>query len=299
MNIPTNARWSQNGITVVGGNGRGNELNQLSNPMGICIDDDQTIYIADYHNHRIVEWKSSAKTSKVVAGGNGEGNQSGQLNCPTDVIIHRQTDCLIICDYGNRRVIRLPRRSSNSGQTITTNIDCYGLAVDSDGYIYVTDCKKHEVRRWQIGDTSGILVAGGNGQGDNLNQLDFPTNVFVDQDHSVFVSDQMNHRVMKWMKGAKQGIVVAGNLGEGSDLTHLSYPYTVIVDQIGTAYIADSDRIMRWTKGATEGSVVVGGNGQGTQSNQLHFTAGMSFDRSGNLYVVDVGNDRVEKFNIV
>ena len=70
--------------------------------------------------------------------------------------------------------------------------------------------KKHEVRRWKIGDKIGILVAGGNRQGNGLNQLDFPTCLCVDPDLSIYVSDRQNHRVMKWIEGATEGIVVAG-----------------------------------------------------------------------------------------
>ena len=40
-------KWKQHGITVAGGNGEGNQLNQLKWPLGISIDDDQTIYIAE------------------------------------------------------------------------------------------------------------------------------------------------------------------------------------------------------------------------------------------------------------
>lgn len=50
--------WKQEAIIIAGGNDRGNQLNQLSYPEGIFIDVDQTIYIVDYQNHRIVEWKS-------------------------------------------------------------------------------------------------------------------------------------------------------------------------------------------------------------------------------------------------
>ena len=54
------AKWKQVGITIAGENDKGNQLNQLSKPESICIHDDQTIYIADYGNHRIIEWKSNA-----------------------------------------------------------------------------------------------------------------------------------------------------------------------------------------------------------------------------------------------
>ena len=298
--INNNAKWIQNGITVAGGNGQGSDLNQLSNPWGVYVDDDQTVYVADYSNHRIVEWKRGATVGQVVAGGNGEGNQNNQLNCPTSVIVNKKSDCLIISDYGNKRVVLWPRRNGTSGETIISNVDCWGLSMDNDEYIYVSDINKHEVRRWKIGDTNGTLVAGGNGAGNRLDQLNGPYYIFVDQDQSVYVSDCNNHRVMKWMKGAKEGIVVAGGQGQGNGLTQLSNPRGVIVDQLGTVYVADysNHRIMRWLKGATQGSVVVGGNGGGVQSNQFNGPIDLSFDRQNNLYVVDYSNHRIQKFDI-
>ncbi|CAF4789702.1 unnamed protein product, partial [Rotaria sp. Silwood1] len=71
IDIHPNAKWTQNGITVAGGNGEGSEINQLKCPYGLYVDDDQTIYIADWYNDRIVEWKSGATNGKVVAVENG------------------------------------------------------------------------------------------------------------------------------------------------------------------------------------------------------------------------------------
>ncbi|CAF1330002.1 unnamed protein product [Rotaria sp. Silwood1] len=300
IDINLNARWQQNGLTVAGGNGQGNGINQLSYPLGLYVDDDQTIYVADQGNNRIVEWKLGAMSGQVVAGGNGFGNGAHQLSFPQDVIVDKERNSLIICDFLNRRVVRWPRRNGTNGETIISNIDCQGLTMDENGSLYVTDYQKGEVRRYRRGESQGIVVAGGNGNGTRSDQLSNPTYVFVDRDHSVYVSEWGNHRVIKWMEGAKQGIVVAGGQGKGNGLTQLSYPYGVFVDQLGTVYVADAenDRIMRWIKGATQGNVIVGGNGRGEQSNQLHSPFGLSFDRHDNLYVVDYGNYRVQKFNL-
>jgi hypothetical protein len=232
--------------------------------------------VADYSNHRIVEWKSGATTGQVVAGGNGQGNRNDQLDYPMDVIVDKQNDCLIISDYDNKRIVQWPRR------------------------LYVSDVSKHEVRRYKIGETNGTVVAGGNGSGNRLDQLNGPHYICVDQDDSVYISDYSNHRVMKWVKGAKEGIVVAGGQSQGNGLTQLSYPRGVIVDQLGTVYVADcgNHRVIRWLKGAREGSVVGGGNGQGRQANQFDTPLGLSFDRKNNLYVVDYSNHRVQKFQI-
>ncbi|CAF4269683.1 unnamed protein product [Rotaria sp. Silwood2] len=300
IDIHPNARWQQNGVTVAGGNRQDNGINQLSYPYGLYVDNDQTVYVADRSNHRIVEWKWGATSGQVVAGGNGQGSGAHQLYNPRDVIVDKERDSLIICDRSNRRVVRWSRRNGTSGETIISNIDCVDLTMDENGSLYVTDNGKDEVRRYRRGESQGTVVAGGNGSGNRLDQLSRPHYVFVDRDHSVYVSEWRNHRVMKWVEGAKQGIVVAGGQGQGNGLTQLSCPQGVVVDQLGTVYVADqvNDRIMRWPKGSTQGSVIVGGNGRGGQSNQLNEPIGLSFDRHGNLYVVDCGNHRVQKFNM-
>ncbi|CAF3726014.1 unnamed protein product [Rotaria sordida] len=298
--LNVNTKWIQHGITVAGINGRGTEVSQLCNPWGLYLDDDQTIYIADCSNHRIMEWKRGATTGRVVAGGNGPGNRADQLNCPTDVIIDKERDAFIICDYENKRVVRWPRQNGTNGETIISNVGCWGLTMDDNECLYIVDYDKHEVRRYRMGKRQETVVAGGKGPGNRLNQLYQPTYVFVDRDHSVYVSDSNNNRVMKWMEGTKQGIVVAGNQGEGNSLTQLSNPFGIVVDLLGTVYVGDNGnhRIMRWPQGATQGSVIVGGNGYGNQSNQLFCPIGLSFDKEGNLYVNDEGNHRVQKFNI-
>ncbi len=295
-----NQTWKQNGTTIAGGHGDGNQLNQLSGPWGIYIDDDQTIYVADTFNHRIVEWKSDAESGTIVAGGNGEGNQNDQLYCPTKMIVDKENDSLVICDSKNQRVVRWPRRNGTSGEILIPNIDCQNLIMDNDGYLYVSDSRKHEVRRWKIGETNGTIVAGGNEQGNHLDQLNNPLSIFVDEDHSVYVSDTNNDRVIKWLKDAEEGIVVAGGQGQKNSLKQLSNPSGIIVDQLGSIYVADidNDRVARWLKGAKEGTIVVGGNGEGNGSNQLDFPTDISFDRQNNLYVLDCVNARVQKFDI-
>ncbi|CAF2161924.1 unnamed protein product [Rotaria magnacalcarata] len=291
VTIPANAKWSLNGVTVAGGNGQGGATNQLYYPWGLCVDDDQTVAIADSQNHRIIQWKKDDTTNgQVVAGGKGRGNGLQQLNVPTDVLIDKMTDSLIICDSGNARVVRWSRRSGTTqGEILLDNIACCGLAMDDQRNLYVGDSVKREVRRYRFGENNGTLVAGGNGQGDGLNQLNGPTFLFVDRDYSVYVSQYWNLRVMKWTKGAKEGIVVAGGHGNGYGLSELFGPQGVLVDTLGTVYVADEEncRVMRWTQG----------NGQGAGA-RLVRPMGLSFDRHGNLYVADSSNHRVQRFSI-
>jgi len=296
INLTTDMKWNPNAVTVAGGHGQGQALNQLSIPNGIDIDDnDGTIVVSEYGNSRIVEWKKDATTGRIVAGGNGH------LANSHSIIIDHWNNEFIIADTGNKRVVRWPRQGATSGQTIISNVQCIGLAMNKDDDLYVVDHEKHEVRRWKTGDKEGTLVAGGNGAGTHLNQLSTPRYVFVDENESVYVSEYSNHRVMKWMKGAKEGIVVAGGHGAGSSLKQLNGANGIFVDEFETVYVADrfNHRIMRWVKGSTEGEIVVGGNGQGNQSNQLWYPFDVVFDNESNLYVADGYNHRVQKFSIV
>ncbi|CAF1409097.1 unnamed protein product [Adineta steineri] len=294
------SKWKQNAITVAGGNGPGQKLNQVLYPQGIFIDEKKNIFIPDTNNHRIVEWKYNAKEGQIIAGGNGPGNQMDQLFFPTDVIVDRQTHLIIIADHFNRRMIQCLNQNQ---QILFQNIDCYGLAMDKHGFPYVSGPQNHEVRRWKMGeyDNEGIVVAGGNGEGVRLKQLAYPGFLFVDEEQSVYISDQNNHRVMKWIKDAKVGIVVAGGNGQGDNLNQLFLPQGVIVDDLGQIYVADyyNNRVMRWCEGKEEGEIVVGGNGEGNQSNQFNRPVGLSFDDEGNLYVADSHNHRIQKFEVL
>ncbi|CAF2786415.1 unnamed protein product [Rotaria sp. Silwood2] len=257
--------------------------------------------IADNWNHRIVQWNKGDTDGKVVAGGNGQGNRLNQLKFPSDMLFDKETKSLIICDRGNQRVVQWSRRSGTSkGKVLLDKVFCYGLAMDDQRYLYVTDIVRHEVRRYKIGEKNGTLVAGGHGPGDDLNQLDEPIKLFVDRQQAVYISDHKNNRVMKWSKGATAGIVVAGGQGEGDALTQLLNPIGLAVDTFGTIYVADTynHRVVRWSKGAKQGTIIADGNDSNKGENQFQHPVDLSFDRNGNLYLVDWENARVLRFSI-
>ncbi|CAF1525479.1 unnamed protein product, partial [Rotaria sordida] len=212
-----------------------------------------------------MQWRANATSGQVIAGGNGQGSGAHQLDRPTDVIVEKDTDSLIICDSReNGKVVRWLRQNGKNGTMIISNINCVGLAMDENRSLYVSDAKKEEVKRFRTGESSGSVVAGGNGQADRLNQLYGPTFMFVDQNRTVYVSDSGNHRIMKWIDGAREGIVVAGGQGRGNGLQQLVGPQAVAIDQMDTVYVVDAgnNRIMRWPKGASQGTVIIGQEGQ-------------------------------------
>ncbi|CAF1677699.1 unnamed protein product, partial [Adineta ricciae] len=188
--LNSKSKWTQNGVTIAGGNQFGNALNQLYDPTGISIDDDnQTIYIADSGNDRVLQWKVGEKQGRIIAGGNGRGNGINQLDWPTDVIVEKETNSILICDLNNRRVVRWSLENQAYGQIVIPDVDCGGLKMDSQGNLYVSDYVNNEIRKWSNEFAKGIIVAGGNGKGNQLNQLNYPIYFFVDKDESIYVSD--------------------------------------------------------------------------------------------------------------
>ena len=103
------------------------------------MEDDQTILIADHYNHRIVEWKCGATSGQVIAGGNGPGNRNDQLYSSSDIIVDKETDTLIICDRYNRRLMQWLRRNGIIGTVIIDDISCFGLAMDDQRFLHVSD----------------------------------------------------------------------------------------------------------------------------------------------------------------
>jgi len=173
--------------------------------------------------------------------------------------------------------------------------------MDDEGSLYVSDTERHEVRRYRPGKKYGTVVAGGNGQGRRLHQLNHPTYICIGDNQSVYVSDSWNDRVMRWDKGAKEGVIVAGGNGKGKNRTQLDHPAGVLVDQLGTVYVADhwNGRVMRWRKHARQGDVIAGDKFlSGQYPNELNGPEGLAIDRYNNLYVADSNNHRIQRFDI-
>ncbi|CAF1608740.1 unnamed protein product [Rotaria magnacalcarata] len=73
-----------------------------------------------------------------------------------------------------------------------------GVVVDSFSTVYVTDSHNHRMMRWPKEATQGNIIVGGNGQGNQSNQLNSPMGLSIDQNGSLYVVDDNNHRVQRF-----------------------------------------------------------------------------------------------------
>jgi sugar lactone lactonase YvrE len=91
--------------------------------------------------------------------------------------------------------------------------------------------------KWTIGASEGIVVAGGQGQGNKLTQLSNPGRVIVDQLGDVYVTDSGNHRIMHWPKGSTRGSRIAFENTKWSN--QFDYSEGLSIDQQGHLYAVD------------------------------------------------------------
>ena len=143
------------------------------------------VTLTDWKNHRII----NVTTKQIVAGDFGKGGAPNQLGGPTDVVYDRITNSFIIADRGNQRVVRW---SNGNSEILMQEIDCWGLALDKYGSLYITDTERCEVRRYTKTDRNGFTVIGGHGQGHSLRQLSYCQGIAVDRFGDVYVADGLN-----------------------------------------------------------------------------------------------------------
>ncbi|MDR3678342.1 MAG: gliding motility-associated C-terminal domain-containing protein [Flavipsychrobacter sp.] len=149
---------------------------------------------------------------------------------------------------------------------------------------------------------SATTIAGGNGAGTGLNQLNGPNSLYRDGSGNIYIAEYLNNRVIEFPSGstsATSGTIVAGTGTAGSGATQLNGPSGVWVDNAGNIYVSDegNNRIQKFPAGSTSGTSATTVAGLGVTSlSQLSSPEGLQVDAAGNIYVADQSNNRVMKF---
>ena len=259
----------------------------LRDPVGVAVDGNGHLYIADADNRRIRRVDAFTGTISTIAG-TGERGYSGDGGLATQA------------------QLRYPQ----------------GVAVDGAGNLYIADSDNNRIRKVSAatGTISTIVGTGGGGySGDGglatQAELRNPSAVTVDGAGNLYIADEGDHRIRK--VDAATGIIstIAGTgewgyRGDGGLAieAQLSEPHGVAVDAVGNVYITSywNHRVRKVDAGTGTISTIVGTGGWGysgdgglaTQA-ELRYPSAVTVDGAGNLYIADEGNHRVRKIEAV
>ncbi|CAF0727312.1 unnamed protein product [Adineta steineri] len=152
-------RWLNNSemisTTAAGSGISGSASNQLSRPMGIFVDVNFDLYVADCNNNRIQLFKSGKLNGTTIVG-KGSSSNNNSLRCPSGIVLDADK-YLFIVDRWNNRIIRsgsndirciigCGREGSQSHQLN----DPVTLSFDSYGNIFITDIFNDRIQKFNF-----------------------------------------------------------------------------------------------------------------------------------------------------
>jgi sugar lactone lactonase YvrE len=334
--ITTIAGTGQPGFSGDGGKATSARLDK---PWWVAADRKGTLYVADWQNNRVRKIDPTgtittlAGTGKAGFSGDGGPATRAKLNFPWGVTVDDGGN-VYITDRYNYRVRKVDPAgtittfagtgvagySGDGGPATSARLNSpYGMAVDSQGNVYVIDHSNMRVRR--VSRTGTITTFAGNGKqgysGDGgpatKARLNYPYGVAVDRRGNVYISDYYNNRVRKVNRSGiistLAGVGPAGPegtfSGDGGRATsaHLNKPSGIAVDRQGNVYIVDRnnhrlrrvDPRGRITTVAGTGEMGYSGDGGPARSAKLFGPFGVAVDAKGNVYVADTDNNRIRR----
>ncbi|BAP54394.1 NHL repeat containing protein [Thioploca ingrica] len=165
------------------------------------------------------------------------------------------------------------------------------LAIDSLGYIYVTDSLNHRVQKF---NSNGDFITQWGTFGSNQGQFNQPAGIAIGVNNRVYVVDSQNHR-FQLFDSEGQFIQMWGMLGTGD--IQFNQPIGVAIDKTGNIYVTDTQN-HRVQKLDSEGHFLLQWGNPGSEAGQFQEPKGIAIDNNQEcVYVIDFGNHRLQKFD--
>jgi DNA-binding beta-propeller fold protein YncE len=259
--------WSQGrsaeGAFVDGFGEEGTNEGQLKSPVGLALNAEGDIWVADSANNRIEKF---APGGQLLAAYGTRGSSNGQFISPWAMAIDKTSGNVYVADLGNSRIEELTPagefiRAFGSYGTASGQLKYpSGVAIDSNGNVWVADKGNNRLEEFTA---TGTFVKAIGSAGSGEGQFSEPTGVTV-SGPSVYVTDYGNDRVEQF---SENGTYVAQFGQEGSKNGELIHPWQIATDPItGDLYVADHGnyRVQQFTPGREYvASIGVHGSGPG------------------------------------
>lgn len=293
---------------------------KFASPFNVAVDADGNVYVADANNNRIRKITPSGATSTLAGSEDGDVDGTGaeaQFSSPYGIAVDADGN-VFVADTYNHKIKKITPEGvvttfagSTGGYNDATGTDAQfyyptGLAIDSEGTIYVADKDNHKIRKISPEGVVTTLAGGTGGYADGTGtdaRFYGPYNVDVDANGNVYVADASNHKIRKI---TSDGVVttLAGN-GQGyaegtGDAALFYYPYDVAVDADGNVLVADTFnqrvRKINVADGSTSsfaGDGTVGSTDGAPAEAKFSYLTGVTVGANGSVYVADKDSQKI------
>jgi streptogramin lyase len=276
---------------------------QLQPPVGVAVDVEGMVYVADSYNHRIQKFDSSgayigkwgAHCETSLSGADG---CDGEFYFPIGVAADTAGNVHVV-DGGNQRIQKFDgsgtflTRWGQSGASDGQFSNPRGVAVDASGNVYVADTDNDRIQKFGPPYESLVFILKWGTYGTGDGEFDSPVDAAIDGSGNVYIVDYLNQRIQKFdSSGAYLTQWGSSGTGDGDFLE----PYGAATDAAGNVYVVDIslDRIQKFD---SSGTFLAKWGSTGTTEGQFDQPYGVAVDASGNIYVADTANHRVQKLD--
>ncbi len=270
-------------------------------PTSVVYDSSGNLYIVDTNNNTIRKVGADSKISRVAGIGTSGGyTEAHDYNPDGDA----DSDGVVNSKDSDFKAVEAPDALLNYP---------IGIAVATDGTIYIADTKNHRIRRVDsskhITTIAGTGTAGWSGDGGKATaaKLNFPMGLALDAAGNLYIADAFNHRIRRVATDGTIFTVAgrgpAGFSGDNGQAINarLFYPKSVNIGPDGKLYIADTfnSRIRVVAADGTISTIAgngrYGGNGDGgdSRSAELRFPNAVAVAADGKVYISDTQNNKI------
>ena len=274
-------------IETLGRTGQG--AGEFRTPLGLTIDEEGRIYIADAGNNRV---QVIDDAGHFIIEFGSRGWQTGEFDHPTDIALSFQRSYrLYVADTGNNRVQycnfvdQIFYLLSESADDILLDRP-EGIGIGRNGEVYVVDTGNH---RWIEFNVAGVPVVARGNFGSGSEQLWNPTDLDVDAHGNVYVVDTGNHLIKKYDFSGNP-IDMWG--GEGDALGQLREPKCIALDEWNYLYVTDSGN-RRIQVFAPDGRSITE-----FSTAELLEPAGIVVSKTGRVFVSDAEANDIKVFQV-
>lgn len=272
----------------------------LSAPRGIAVGPDESLYVADTGNSRILRYDQQGELISTLGSRTPDGQTSpapGTFTEPWGIAVDTGGN-VYVADTWNHRIQKFDANGKflqawgSAGQASEGPGRLWGprgIAISPDGKVYVTDTGN---KRVVVFDAEGQFLTefGSTGEG----ALDEPVGIAVGADGEVYIADTWNLRVAVFSPGGQfqSSWPVQGWLSDSLD----NKPY-LAVDGEGRIYVTDPEgyQVIAFTK---TGEPLLAFGQYGAEEDAFGLPTGIAVGRDGTVWVSDTGNNRLVKIPV-